>query len=151
LARVGSTKAADKTFAIGRLRKARAYQRSLEKICRFADDIGDTDVIYNAAIMSAIAYTDAMTAAIDGRKNQKNHQDAPKLLKDALGNALPSAQYRRLVNLLGMKDQVSYGAGTGHENPADIVENLARFADFAEEILIGCGIEIINEGPTKAS
>jgi hypothetical protein len=140
MARVGAAKAANKDFALGRLRKALAFKAALETIAAFADDVGDADVLHSVAILSAIAFTDAMTAAIDGKKNQQDHEAAPQLLRAALGSALPDAQYRRLIRLFGQKDQVQYGAGIGRGNPIEIVDNLGQFAEFAIEILTRYGI-----------
>lgn len=40
-------------------------------------------------ILGAIAYVDTLTAAILGTINQTDHQTAIKLLRKALGDALP--------------------------------------------------------------
>jgi hypothetical protein len=141
MVRTGAAKSANKKFAVGRLRKAIAFQAALECIAAFRDDVGDVDVMVTLAILSAIAYTDAMTAAIDGKVNQKDHEAAPQLLRSVLGNALPEAQYKRLVKLLGQKDQVQYGAGIGRGDPAEIVENLGQFAVFAIETLTRYGVQ----------
>jgi hypothetical protein len=140
MARVGAAKAVSKEFAVGRLRKAIAFQAALETIAAFRDDVGDVDVMVSLAILAAIAFADAMTAAIDGKKNQQDHEAAPQLLRALMGNALPDTQYRRLAKLLGQKDQVQYGAGVGRGNPDEIVENLNQFAEFAIETLGRYGI-----------
>jgi hypothetical protein len=140
MTRVGAAKAVSKEYALGRLRKAIAFRAALETIAAFRDDVGDVDVMVTLAILAAIAFTDAMTAAIDGKTNQQDHEGAPQLLRAVMGNALPDAQHRRLVKLLGQKDQVQYGAGVGRGNPDEIMENLNQYAEFAIETLARYGV-----------
>ena len=87
------------------------------------------DPVSSNAILAAIAYTDALTAAYQGRVNQRDHTAAVKLLRDALGKALPDAQERRLARLLGRKDEVHYGSRQGRGGDAEQI--LAALDEFA--------------------
>jgi hypothetical protein len=140
VARTGATKAANGDLAVGRLRKAIAFQAAVDCISAYREEVNDVDVLTTLAILSAIAFTDAMTVVILGKINQQDHQSAPQLLRAALGKALPDAQHRRLVKLIGQKDQAAYGAGIGRGSPDEIVEILSRFAEFAIETLARYGV-----------
>ena len=62
-------------------------------------------------VLAAIAYGECLTAKRANVINQQSHAAAPKLLRDVLGAALPTAQeYRYRRSILGHKDESQYGA-----------------------------------------
>jgi len=93
------------------------------------DRVRDPDAVSSNAILAVIAYTDALTAAYHGRVNHKDHAAAVKLLRDALGKALPDAQERQLARLLGRKDEAQYGAR--QRRAEDAGQTIAALNEFA--------------------
>ena len=92
---------------------------------------------YNAAVTlmvtAAIAYSDAITARARGVINQQDHQGAPRLLREVLGNLLPDKQEKFFRKLLGRKDEVNYGArSTTFEEAQRLLAELDDFAAWAE-------------------
>ena len=136
MTRVGGNKPADRGMAEGRLRKARAYHEAARVLLDALDHLPDADPVISCATLAAIAYTDAVTAAVAGRINQGDHGGAVKLLREALGNELPTVQRGRLERVLGRKDEVQYGARPGRTAEARLaVENLDGFAAWTVEVL----------------
>ena len=75
--------------------------------------------------------------------NQKDHAAATKLLRDILGKALPDAQERRLISLLGRKDEVSYGSRIGRPDAVgQTIEQLDAFAAWARAALVARNVSI---------
>jgi hypothetical protein len=100
-------------------------------------------VVASNAILSAIAYTDALTAAYGGRVNQQDHAAAVKLLRDTLGKSLPDAQERRLARLLGRKDEVQYGARQGRmDDASQVVDHLNQFGGWTKDMLAARSVVI---------
>ena len=136
MTRTGAAKSVDITHALGRLRKALAFHELARLALDHIDRVRDPDVVAATAVLSAIAYADALTAAYGGRVNQKDHATAVRLVRDTLGKAFPDGQERRLVRLLGRKDEVQYGARPGRSDDArQIVENLDGFGRWAQDML----------------
>jgi hypothetical protein len=106
LTRTGTSRQVNVDYGFGRLRKALAFHEVARLALEHMDRVGDSDAVSSNAVLAAIAYTDALTAAYHGRVNQKDHAAAVKLLRDALGKALPDTQERRRARLLGRKDEV---------------------------------------------
>ena len=113
MTRTGTSKEVGQGYPLNRLRKARAYHEAARLVCEHVDRVGDSDPVASNAALAAIAYGDAITAAYLGLVNQKDHSTAPKLLRDSLGNALPDSQDRLFRKLVGIKDEVQYGAKLG--------------------------------------
>jgi hypothetical protein len=95
---------------------------------------------YNGAvtlmIAAAIAYADALTAKARGVVNQQDHRNAPKLLREALGNRLPDRQEKFFRKLLGRKDEVNYGArSTPFAEAERLIAELDEFALWVEGAL----------------
>lgn len=95
---------------------------------------------YNGAITlmitAAIGYVDAITAKQRGVVNRQDHQSAPRLLREVLGNALPDKQEKFFRRLLGRKDEVSYGArSTSLAEAQRLLAELDDFAGWAETAL----------------
>ena len=145
MTRTGSTKAADAAHALGRLRRAMASQ----EVAKLSVEDGSVmllgpDAVSSNAILSVIAYADALTAAYGGRVNQKDHGAVIKLLRDTLGSALPAAQERRLAKLIGRKDETQYGSKPGRaEEARQFVEALDVFAAWARETLARRSISVV--------
>ena len=65
--------------------------------------------------------------------NQQDHQRAPRLLREVLGNRLPEGQDRFFRKLLGRKDEVNYGTrSTTLEEAQRLLSALDDFAVWAE-------------------
>lgn len=126
--------AADGEWA-GRLHQAREFHHSARNLVALAENAS-----YNGAITlmvtAAIAYADALTAKLRGVINRQDHQAAPKLLREILGNALPDRQERFFRRLLGRKDEVGYGARSSTLDEAQrLLAELDDFASWAEGLL----------------
>jgi hypothetical protein len=125
------------------LRKALAFRAAARLALGDLSDIGDPDVATANAVLSAIAYTDALTATSIQMVNQQDHAAAVKLLRAALGKALPASQERRLSRLLGRKDEASYGARAGQRSDAvHLLAELEEFAVWAGGMLAAAGVKI---------
>lgn len=119
----------------GRLTQAREFLESARSLVTLAESKS-----YNGAITlmiaAAIAYADAITAKLKGVINKQDHQTASRLLREALGNALPDRQEKFFRKLLGRKDEVNYGArSTTHEEAERLMAELDEFAAWAEGAL----------------
>jgi hypothetical protein len=131
--RTGSTTKRDGVFANGRLLIARGYLKDARNSNLVADpgDIGNPSM--STVINCAIAYSDALTAKFRGEINQDDHQAVIKLLKAALGKALPAKQESNLRTLLEQKDEVQYGSRAKTRKDAErALERLEEFATWAE-------------------
>jgi len=143
MTRTGASKPADAGFALGRLRKAIAFEAAAGLAFEHLDRVRDTAPVSSNAILAAIAYADALTAAYGGRVNQQDHAAVVKLLRDALGKALPTAQERRLDRLLGHKDEVQYGVRVGRSDDAEqTIEALEAFGSWARALLAARSVSI---------
>ena len=119
----------------GRLIQAREFHESARSLVTLAESTS-----YNGAITlmiaAAIAYADAITAKLKGVVNKQDHQAAPRLLREVLGNSLPDKQEKYFRRLLGRKDEVNYGArSTSHEEAQRLIAELDEFAGWAEGAL----------------
>jgi hypothetical protein len=120
-------------FVAGRLQLARAFQKAARTEATVAEkgDLGNP--IMSQVVNAAIAFAAALTAKHTGQVNQKDHAAAVKALRDALGNRLPAAQETRLRRLLGVKDEIQYGARLKTIVDAQrMLEQLEEFAAWAE-------------------
>ncbi|MCM8594065.1 hypothetical protein [Accumulibacter sp.] len=95
---------------------------------------------YNSAVTlmvtAAIAYGDAITAKVKGVVNKQDHQSAPRLLREVLGNRFPDRQEKVFRRLLGRKDEVNHGArSTTLEEAQRLLAELDDFAAWAEGTL----------------
>jgi hypothetical protein len=119
----------------GRLTQAREFLESARNLVTLAGNKS-----YNGAITlmiaAAIAYADAITAKLKGVINKQDHQAAPRLLRESLGNTLPDKHEKFFRRLLGRKDEVNYGArSTTHEEAERLMVDLDEFAAWAEGVL----------------
>ena len=118
---------ADTAWA-GRLAQAREFHVSARSLVTLA-----ANTSYNGAISlmvaAAIGYADAITAKRRRIVNKQDHQAAPRLLREALGNALPVKHERVFRKLLGRKDEVNYGArSTSLDEAQRLLAELDEFA-----------------------
>ncbi|RUU00750.1 hypothetical protein EOD23_22785 [Mesorhizobium sp. USDA-HM6] len=136
MARVRSTKKKDAAYVTSRLLIARGFLKDARNSNLVADpgDIGNPSM--STVINCAIAYSDALTAKLRGEINQDDHQAVVKLLRAALGKALPAKQEASLRALLEQKDEVQYGSRAKTRNDAEkALERLEEFAAWAEQQL----------------
>lgn len=131
----GPRKTVDVTHSAARLLQAREFHESARSLVTLGQNKS-----YNGAvtlmITASIAYADAVTAKVKGIVNKQDHQNAPKLLREALGNRLPDKQEKSFRKLLGRKDEVNYGArSTTLEEAARLMAELDDFAVWAEGVL----------------
>lgn len=128
----GPRKKVDGAHASARLLQAREFHESARSLVALAQSRS-----YNPAvtlmITAAIAYSDAITAKARGIVNQQDHQGAPRLLREVLGNQVPDKQERFFRKLLGRKDEVNYGArSTALDEAQRLLAELDEFAAWAE-------------------
>jgi hypothetical protein len=128
----GPREAVDGGHAPARLLQAREFHESARSLVTLAPSKS-----YNGAVTlmvtAAIAYGDAITAKARGVVNQQDHQSAPRLLREVLGNRLPDKQDKFFRKLLGRKDEVNYGArSTTFEEAQRLLAELDEFAAWAE-------------------
>ena len=95
---------------------------------------------YNGAVTlmvaAAIAYGDAVTARVKGVVNKHDHQGAPRLLREVMGNRLPDRQEKFFRKLQGRKDEVNYGTrSTSLEEAQQLLAGLDQFAAWVEGAL----------------
>jgi hypothetical protein len=87
----GPRKPVDAGHSSARLLQAREFHESARSLVTLGRSKS-----YNGAITlmvtAAIAYSDALTAKAKGVVNKQDHQNAPKLLREVLGNRLPDKQ-----------------------------------------------------------
>ena len=119
----------------GRRTQAREFHESARSLVTLAESKS-----YNGAITlmvaAAIGYADAITARHKGVVNKQDHQAAPRLLREVLGNSLPDRQEKFFRRLLGRKDEVNYGArSSSYEEAERLIAELDEFAAWAEGVL----------------
>jgi hypothetical protein len=128
----GPRKAVDAAHGVARLLQAREFHESARSLVVLSKSSS-----YNGAVTlmvaAAIAYCDAITARSVGAVSQQDHQNAPRLLREVLGNRLPDKQARFFRRLLGRKDEVNYGArSTSLDEAQRLLAELDDFAVWAE-------------------
>ena len=129
----GPAKKVDGTFWRGRLERARSFHAAARTVMELADRSKDAGAAESNMILAAVAYADALTAAIDGVVNQKSHQGVIKAVRAALNEGFPRAQETHLVALITKKDEVQYGARyVRHTDAEAMAEHLNAFAEFVE-------------------
>lgn len=120
----------------GRRDAARAHLKTARNALAVADDDDDGRLIVQGAILSAIAYGDAVTIKVAGIKNSVDHQRLPATLRHALGNQFPESQSTRLSRLLRAKDDSAYGHRSMDLTDAEeAIKRAESFAEWAESEL----------------
>lgn len=128
----GPRSAVDGSHSPARLLQAREFHESARSLVTL-----DQSRSHNGAVAlrvtAAIAYGDAITAKAKAVVNKQDHQTAPRLLREALGNRLPAKQEKFFRKLLGRKDEVNYGArSTSLAEAQRLLGELDEFAAWAE-------------------
>lgn len=132
----GSRKKVDAAFGAGRLESAKAHRALAEQAMGSLQDVQWGNAVISNIVLSAIAYTDALTANFAGEINQQDHAAAGKTLRNALGNMLPREQENALRRILDNKDSAHYGAKPRRLSEAwHLMELLHSFGDWAEDII----------------
>lgn len=93
----------------GRRDAGRAHLKTARNALAVADEGDDGRLIVQGAILSAIAFADALTIRVAGIRNGTDHQRLPDTLRHALGNRVPRSELTRLSRLLKRKDDSAYG------------------------------------------
>ena len=133
MTRKGPSKRVDKAYGGRRLEVARAFLKAAQDESALADDGAIGNALVAQIVNAAIAYADAMTAALAGSVNQQDHAAVVKALRDALGERLPDVQARRLRRMLAEKDPAQYGARLLRIKDARrLLADLEEFARWAE-------------------
>lgn len=119
-----------------RLRVAQAYLEAAQQAHLLAEVGQDCNPVISQIVLSAIAFGDSLTAKRAQVVNQQDHAQAPRLLRDALGNLLPDGQERRYRRILSFKDEVQYGTRQATRDEAGrLLADLEEFARWAQELL----------------
>jgi hypothetical protein len=131
----GPRKTVEAGHASARLLQAREFHESARSLVTLAESRSYNGTV-TLIVTAAIAYGDAITAKGRGIVNKQDHQSAPKLLREVLGNRLPDKQEKFFRKLLGRKDEVNYGArSTTLEEAQRLLVELDEFAVWAEGVL----------------
>ena len=81
-------KKVDALYWQGRLRVAQAYLEAAQQAHLLAEVGQDCNPVISQIVLSAIAFGDRLTAKRAQVVNQQEHAQAPRLLRDVLGNLL---------------------------------------------------------------
>lgn len=132
----GSRRKVDAVFGAGRLEAAKAHRALAAQALASLQDGQWGNAVISNIVLSAIGYTDALTANFAGEINQQDHAAAGKTLRNALGNMLPREQENVLRRILDNKDSAHYGAKQYRRSEAQhLMEMLNSFGDWAEDII----------------
>lgn len=129
-------KKVDSLYWQGRLRVAQAYLEAAQHAHLLAQVGQDCNPVISQIVLAAIAFGDSLTARRAQVVNQQDHAQAPRLLRDVLGNLLPDGQERRYRRILSFKDEVQYGTRQASRDEAGrLLADLEEFARWAQELL----------------
>jgi hypothetical protein len=121
----------------GRRDAGRAHLKAARNALTVADEGDDGRLIVQGAILSAIAYGDALTIKVAGIRNGADHQRLPDTLRHALGNRVPKGELTRLSRLLARKDDSAYGhRALSLTDARTSVGHAEAFATWAEAELV---------------
>jgi hypothetical protein len=127
----------DRSEWIGRRDAGRAHLKTARDALAVADKGDDARLIMQGAILSAIAYGDAVTIRAGGIKNGVDHRRLPDAIRHALGNQAVRAQLTRLSRLLKRKDDSAYGhRAIPLADAREAISQAEAFAAWAEAELI---------------
>lgn len=117
----------------GRRSAGRAHLKSARNALDVADSGDDGRLVIQGAILSVIAYGDALTIKVAGIKNGDDHQRLPAAIRHALGNQIPKEELMRVSRLLNQKDESAYGHRSMPLRDArNAIEKAEVFAAWAE-------------------
>jgi hypothetical protein len=129
-------KQVDALYWQGRLRVARAYLEAAQQAMVLAEPGQDCNPLISQIVLAAIAYGDSLTSKRAQVVNQQDHAQAPRLLREVMGNLMPDSQQRRYRRILGLKDEAQYGTRqTPRDEAARLLSDLGEFAEWAEDML----------------
>lgn len=129
-------KKVDALYWQGRLRVAHAYLEAAQQAHLLAEVGQDCNPVISQIVLSAIAFGDSLTAKRAQVVNQQDHAQAPRLLRDVLGNLLPDGHERRYRRILSFKDEVQYGTRQATRDEAGrLLADLEELARWARELL----------------
>jgi hypothetical protein len=133
MTRTGPRKAVDAAFGESRLRIARAFRASAAQLVSVESEAEIGNPAVSLTVSAAIAYADALSARFGGVVSQDEHGGAVKVLRDAIGNRLPTAQERTLKRILDRKPVAQYGSRiVSRADAAALLADLDAFAAWAE-------------------
>ena len=129
-------KKVDALYWQGRLRVAQAYLEAAQQAHLLAEVGQNCNPVISQIVLSAIAFGDSLTAKRAQVVNQQDHAQAPRLLRDVLGNLLPDGHERRYRRILSFKDEVQYGTRQATVDEAGrLLADLEELASWAQELL----------------
>jgi hypothetical protein len=129
-------KKVDALYWQGRLRVAQAYLEAAQQAHLLAKVGQDCNPVISQIVLAAIAFGDSLTARRAQIVNQQDHAQAPRLLRDVLGNLLPEGHERRYRRILSFKDEVQYGTRQATRDEAGrLLADLEEWARWAQELL----------------
>jgi hypothetical protein len=129
-------KKVDALYWQGRLRVAQAYLEAAQQAHLLAEVGQDCNPVISQIVLAAIAFGDSLTAKRAQVVNQQDHAQAPRLLRDVLGNLLPDGHERRYRRILSFKDEVRYGTRQATRDEAGrLLADLEELARWAQELL----------------
>ena len=137
MARPGKGKRVPTAEWQGRFDAGRSFRQAAQRLLDLSEESGAGNPIIAQAVLAAIAYADAVTAKFGRFQNTADHSALPRTVRAVLGNRFPQTQATRLSRLLAWKDESQYGHRMASVREArDVMEQLERFADWAEQELI---------------
>lgn len=129
-------KKVDGLYWQGRLRIAQAYLEAAQQSHLLAQEGQNCNPVVSQIVLAAIAFGDSLSAKRAQVVNQQDHAQAPRLLRDVLGNLLPDGQERRYRRILSFKDEVQYGTRQATRDEAGrLLADLEELARWAQELL----------------
>lgn len=133
MTRISPRKTVPPGYSEARLGFARDYHKAARAMLLIAEPGDSGSPILSLVVSAAIAYVDALTARSLGVVNQQDHAAAVRTLRDALGNRLPIGEESRAKRIMGLKDEVQYGARRATLEDARLrLDDLDAFARWAE-------------------
>ena len=129
-------KKVDALYWQGRLRMAQAYLEAAQQAHLLSQEGQGCNPVISQIVLSAIAFGDSLTATRAQVVNQQDHAQAPRLLRDVMGNLLPDGHERRYRRILSFKDEVQYGTRQATRDEAGrLLVDLEEFARWALGLL----------------
>lgn len=136
MVRTSTKKKVDEDFWRGRHNSARSYRKFAEDGFALADEGDNLNPVVSQVVLAAIAYADTLTAKRHQVVNQQDHQAAPNLLREVMGNAMPEAHLKQYTRILANKDSAQYGARQiRREKVVELMQDLKGFGNWVESQL----------------
>ncbi|MDB5856214.1 MAG: hypothetical protein JWR22_4255 [Herminiimonas sp.] len=136
MVRTSTKKKVNTDFWRGRHSAAQSYRKFAEDGFQLADKGDNLNPVVSQIVLAAIAYADTLTAKRHQVVNQQDHQAAPSLLREVMGNALLDVQHKQYTRILGNKDSAQYGARQiRREKVIELLDDLRSFGNWVESQL----------------